>query len=249
MRQVALHSEDGEAGMPEGIDQAIEKAISKKLGQEFGNIKCWTPSELASIQALSVRHARDLQGLSVCPNLEVLVLVGCGITSIEELPQLDSLVSLSVVDSALRTLSGVKRWDLYSLRVNRNLIEDLEPLLELPNLKRTDVTGNPISQISTKEVIPKLTSRGIEVISPPERERSITLRLHAAGLPFSYYHTPAGFRLSRPGLDLSETPESGHPFVDLEEIEDLMSGPLESVRESMHGLFQREDLMWPRGAR
>lgn len=98
-------------------------------------------------------------------------------------------------------------------------------------------------------MIPQLVSRGIEVEYSSEREWGITLRLHAAGLPFSYYRTTSGFRLSRPGLDFSDKPESGHPFIEPEEMEALLSGPLGSLRETMHDLFQREDLMWPKGER
>ncbi|MFF3092042.1 hypothetical protein [Streptomyces cyaneofuscatus] len=227
------------------MDRKIEEAIAAELEPEYGNQGSWKRSHLETVVALSVDHARDLSGLSACPNLEVLLLIGCEISTLRDIDGLDSLVSLTVKDSELKHLAGVQRWDLFSLRVQRNLIEDLAPLTELPSLKRIDVTGNPISRRSRVEVIPELASRGIDVTASPEREWQITLRLHAAGLPFSYYRTSAGCRLGRPGLTFSDEPEAGHPFIEPDEMDVILSGSLESVRENVRGLFEREDLMRP----
>ncbi len=235
--------------MSSSMDRNVEAAITLKLERDYGKQGVWERSQLESVSALSVKHARNLDGLSSCPNLEVLVLVGCEISALSDISGLDSLVSLAVEDSALRSLTGAQQWDLFSLRIKRNLVEDLAPLTELPSLRRIDVTGNPISRTSQLEVIPELTSRGVEVTASLEREREITLRLHALGLPFSYYRTSAGFRLGRPGLNFSDKPEAGHPFIEPDEMDALLTGPLESVRKNVHGLFSREDLMWPKGDR
>ncbi|MFH9689298.1 hypothetical protein ACH4LE_23755 [Streptomyces sp. NPDC017413] len=231
------------------MDKEIKKAIDSRLERAYGPTETWERSQLEEVSALSVYHARDLRGLSLCPNVKILLLVGCEISSLSDIDGLDSLTSLVVEDSTLKSLEGVQRWDIFSLRVKRNLIEELTPLTELPSLQLVDVTGNPISSRSQENVIPKLTARGIDVMSSLERERAITLRLHAFGLPFSYYRTSAGCRLGRPGLVFSNEPESGHPFIEPDEMDAILSGPVKSVHESVHGLFARKDLMWPANER
>ncbi|MFE4372656.1 hypothetical protein ACFRMN_31365 [Streptomyces sp. NPDC056835] len=219
------------------VDRAIEEAISRQLGGD-GN---WSTEQLESLTVLHVSHARELEGLLLCPNLEGLILVGCELTSLRALPLLESLVSLTVEDSSLVDLSGIESFELYTLRVARNFIRELAPLLNQARLKRADLRGNPLSEQAYTVAIPKLLSRGVDITSSAAREWHLTRRLHDSGLPFSFYRATDGYRLSRPGLSLTERPEADHPIVEPDELERLLANSLGAVED----LFDRGDLSWP----
>ncbi|MGW6605318.1 hypothetical protein [Streptomyces sp. NPDC055036] len=176
------------------VDRAIEEAISRELGGK-GN---WSTEQLKSLTGLYVSHARELEGLRLCPNLERLILVGCELTTLNDLSPLESLVTLTVEDSSLVDLSGIESLKLYTLRVARNSVRELAPLLDQERLVRADVTGNPLSQEAYRVVLPELLSRGVAITSSAMCEWDLTCRLHDSGLPFSFYRATDGYRSADP---------------------------------------------------
>lgn len=202
------------------IDPAVEKAITKRVGRSLP----WTDTELDTVTNLHISHARDLSGLLRCPNLRILLLIGCDPVKLESLTALSSIVSLTVEDSTLRSLNGVTEFPLYTLDLSFNFLSDLTPALRVEPLKRINVTGNPISPDSYHSVIPELRSRGIDVTASGETEWELTNLLHEAGLPYSYYRDDqGGYRLSRPGLALTDRPEVNHPVIAPEHLRDLLA--------------------------
>ncbi|MFE6102230.1 hypothetical protein ACFVQ4_19970 [Streptomyces laurentii] len=214
-------------------DQQIIKAISaRQVSQGVENA--------ADISYLTVRYAREYSGLEECIGLEFLVLVGCDVDHIPLLDRHPSLRQLSVRDSAVRGIDGVQFGrKLYQIELPRNFVEDVEPLLECAQLNSVDVTGNPLSDASYYEVLPKLERKGVRISAPTPQERDLMLRMRSIGLPFAYYHMGDSYRLSRPGLKLTDMPQADHIKINPEELDSL----IESGRETLAGIFDRRDLI------
>ncbi|MEU7022819.1 hypothetical protein ABZ990_19475 [Streptomyces sp. NPDC046203] len=219
------------------LDSAIESAVSRRIGDPSG----WNEGLLSTIEVLHVAHVRDLQGLSILPELRSLILVGCEIVTVSSLPFFEKLGSLEIEDSSLESLEGVGKFSLHTLGVRRNFLQEIGPVSGIENLEQLDVTGNPLSEETVRVILPELRARGVHVKSSGEMEIGLTRRLHAIGLPFSYYRSSMGYQLSRPGLALTANPEGDHPFVQPEELESLIARSPGEVA----ALFEDEGRLWP----
>lgn len=219
------------------LDSAIELAISRQIGE----LSKWSDELLSTIEVLHITHARDLQGLRIAPGLRSLILVGCEISAVSSLPLLKRLGSLEIWDSSLGSLEGVEMFPLHTLGVRRNFLKDISPAAKIENLEQIDVTGNPLNAEAVRVTLPGLRKRGVQVKSSGEVEINLTRRLYEIGLPFSYYRSSMGYQLSRPGLALTANPEGDHPFIELEELESLISRSPDAVA----ALFDDENRMWP----
>ncbi|MFH9198945.1 hypothetical protein ACH4KO_16955 [Streptomyces anulatus] len=216
------------------IDPRIAKAVTKRVGHAAP----WTDSELEGVTNLHISHARDISGLLRCPKLRILLLIGCDPVEMGSLTSLSSMVSLTVEDSGLHSLEGVQELPLFTLEISFNFLTNLAPAARVKPLKRINVTGNPLSPDSFYQVIPELRSRGIDVTSSGEEEWRITRMLHEAGLPYCYYRDDQGkFRISRPGLALTDRPEVNHPVIAPERLMELVTDQPSEVSE----LFERPD--------
>ncbi|MFD9869124.1 hypothetical protein ACFXI8_26750 [Streptomyces niveus] len=196
--------------------------------------------EVANISHLTVRHARGYIGLEKCRGLKFLVLVGCADSGIPSLKYHPSLAQFSVTDSAVRDIGGVEVGrKIYRMDLSRNFLEDLSPLLECPRLRSVDVSGNPLSDTAYHDVLPELDRRGVNVLAPTLQQRDLMLRMRSVGLPFAYYRMGDSYRLSRPGLDLTDMPEADHIKIGPGELSRL----IESEHETLAAIFERRDLI------
>ncbi|WP_318200118.1 hypothetical protein [Streptomyces sp. SCL15-4] len=208
------------------MDPAIAGAISLKVGHP----EPFEDEELGNIMTLGVPHARGISGLERCSSLQVLVLVGYGAGELPDLGRFPDLSSLKVSDSDLRDIGSVHEASaLLSLNLERSLVSDVSPALECAGLRWIDVTGNPLSDVSYREVLPELRARGVDVRASQEREWSLTRALHEAGLPFAYYLHGDRHRLSRPGLTRTGSPEGGHIGIPPDELEHLLATSPEDI--------------------
>ncbi|MFD7290266.1 hypothetical protein [Streptomyces sp. NPDC059863] len=217
------------------IEKALELArLHKRLRGDTSDV----------ITELHVSHAASLGGLKNFPELEVLILVGCDPVSPSDLPRLEGLVSLRINDSALRDVASMENLPrLRILRIQRNFVRDLTPLLECA-LATLEVAGNPLSEESCGEVLPKLVERGCEVSCSGEREWRATLRLWSANIPLSCYENGGRYYLCSPGLGVTKLPDYDHPEVEMSEVEGLLDrDPTELLRvfESRGGIWSSPD--------
>ncbi|WP_405824361.1 hypothetical protein OG705_29540 [Streptomyces sp. NBC_00838] len=164
------------------------------------------------VTALHIRRSRKLSGLGDCTGLEILTLVGCDPVDLGQISGLPALRSLTIRDSGM-TFAGISSLPLLSFYAPRNFVTDLSPLMNARRLANLDVTGNPLSEHSYREVIPRLVGRGCRVIASAELEWALTRRLHARGIPVSCYRKDGAYRLCRPGLGLTNAPEYAHPVI------------------------------------
>ncbi|MEW1724980.1 hypothetical protein [Streptomyces sp. NPDC093109] len=202
------------------LDPAVEKALFRAVGHR-GPI---TREERESITGLNIRNAENLSRLDGFSSLKRLVIVGCDPIGSNLFSGLDGLRSLVVEDSGLREISEVGSTSLLNFSIPRNFVEDLAPLLSISSLLQFDVTGNPLSEYSYREVIPEMIHNGCRVQASEELEWKLTLRLHSEGVPISCYESPDGYRLCRPGLELTDSPQYAHPVISLEDIRKLLRG-------------------------
>ncbi|RST08516.1 hypothetical protein E2C00_19645 [Streptomyces sp. WAC05374] len=208
----------------------MEPAIARAISLEVGHPEPFADDELDTIVTLGVLHARSISGLERCPSLRVLVLSGYGAGDLPDLGRFSDLSSVTVSDSDLRDLRLVHTaTSLLSLNVERSLVSDISPTVECAGLGWLDVTGNPLSDESYREVLPELRAKGVDVRASEEREWSLTRALHDAGLPFAYCLHGDHHRLSRPGLTRTGNPEGGHISISPEELEHLLATSPEDI--------------------
>ncbi|MFB6819710.1 hypothetical protein ACFCV8_34800 [Streptomyces sp. NPDC056347] len=218
----------------------MDPSVAQAINQETGQSEPFSLELLQSLTYLEVSYARTLEDLSVCQNLEILQLIGCDPVDISQLGILPELVTLVVQVSNLESLAGVENFpSLRRLMAGMNWIEDLSPLLSCPHLRRLDVRGNPLSDSSYRTLVPRIQESGTRVSVSAEPDWQMTLELRRRGFPYSFYKAHDGTRLCRPGLALTDRPDTSHPIVGREELADL----LDRHPDEVPGLFERRDLM------
>ncbi|MEU6609180.1 hypothetical protein ABZ922_29695 [Streptomyces shenzhenensis] len=209
------------------IDPEFDRSVTRAIGHGFPV----TAQECESVTELVMQRVRDLGPIADFRSLEQLIMVGCDPVSVRRIESLAKLRMLSIEDSALRDISGIESLPILNFSMPRDFVADIEPLLHVPTLLQVDVTGNPLSDVSYREIIPKLVEKGCRVQFSQELEWRVTVRLQAAGVGVACYESARGYRLCRPGLGLTDAPQYGHPVITKEDAEGFLKGdPEESLR-------------------
>lgn len=206
------------------MNSNLDPAVSKSIARATGHEPPFSKKEFEGIQDLHIRNSRNLGGLSQCSSLEILLLVACDPVDTDQVSHLRSLRSLTVRDSGMGSVSGLAALSLLSFYAPRNFIRDIAPLMSISRLRNLDLTGNPLSEESYRHLVPQLIERGCRVIFSDEFEWELTRHLHAEGVSVSCYKSPQGYRLCRPGLRLTDSPEYAHPVIEKSDAESLLSG-------------------------
>ncbi|MEU1302594.1 hypothetical protein [Streptomyces shenzhenensis] len=202
----------------EKVDPEFDRSISREIGHGFPV----TAAERESVTELTMQRVRDLGPIAEFRSLEQLIMAGCDPVSVRQIKSLKKLRMLIIEDSALRDISGIGSLPLLNFSMQRNFVADIETLLYVPTLLQVDVTGNPLSDFSYREIIPKLVEKGCRVRFSKELEWRVTRRLQTAGVGVACYESDRGYRLCRPGLRLTDTPQYGHPVITKEDAEGLL---------------------------
>ncbi|MEV5680426.1 hypothetical protein [Streptomyces sp. NPDC052179] len=217
----------------------LDPALLKGMESTVGHAGPFTVEECENIKDLHIRNSRNLIGLDQCSTLEVLTLVACDPVDMGQAAALKKLRSLTVRDSGLESLKDIAKLPLLSCYTPRNLISDITPLIRAARLRNLDLTGNPLSEISYRQLIPDLLGRGCRVIYSDELEWKLTHHLHDEGVSISCYRSDKGYRLCRPGLRLTGSPEYGHPVIRERDVHSLLKGDPERA----HAYFGDEKLV------
>lgn len=218
-------------------DPAFAEAVTRELKHQ----QPFSTAELEGLTELHVRNARSLSGIASCASLEILILVGCDPVDLGALAGLSGLRSLTISDSGLHSLVGVADLSLRRLTVPRNFINDASELLACRRLQSADLTGNPLSDASFHDVIPELAKKLRRVRHSGELAWRVTTHLHRNDVPVCCYQDDRGYRLSRPGLRLTPSPEFAHPVITEEAARALLRDP-----QRAYAHFDREDFLTPR---
>lgn len=219
----------------ESVEELEDPALQKALERRLGHPAPFTEEELGGVVDLHVWHARSLFGLDRCSDLQLLIAIGCDAAiDLAHLVRLENLKCLIVRDSGLNTLDALNgnSWTTpLSFYTPRNCITDATPLTRIPQLQNADLTGNPLSEHSYRNVVPALRERGTRVLTSGELEWKVTRQLHEQGIPVSCYKKKGAstFTLCRPGPELTDSPEYGHVSLQQKEVESLLTGNPEGV--------------------
>lgn len=208
-------------------DAAIEKSAARIVGHGFP----FSRSELDAILDLHIRRAVSLDGIGEFTSVSLLTLVGCDPVLIDRLQGLRELRNLNIRDSGLCDIEGIEEIPLRGFYAPRNVLQDIEPLLRMPDLVTVDVRGNPLSEDSYRSIVPRLVQNGCRVDSSGELEWKLTVRLHASGVPISCYRDESGYRLNRPGMALTKYPDYAHPKISENEAVRLLNSEPERAYE------------------
>lgn len=210
------------------LDPQIEQAVRRKLQKD----PPFSDNDLAQLDALAVLFPRSLADLTRFPKLEALLVIGYGGRDLAPLSNHPQLSTLSVRFSALRDVSAVSTLPMIRrLKLPLNAIEDITVLRSgLPKLREVDLTGNPLSEESYRQVVPELRQKAKETVTVSgEREWQITRKLYAAGVPFDYFQEGDTYLLCRPGLAFTDKPSAGHAEIAPDELEAVLQRGAEEV--------------------
>ncbi|MEH0573805.1 MULTISPECIES: hypothetical protein [Streptomyces] len=217
------------------LEPQVEEAVQRRLQRN----PPYSDDDLAQLDTLAVLFPRDLGDLARFPMLKTLRVVGYPGRDLAALAGHPQLASLSVRFSALADVSAVQTLPMIRrLKLPLNAIEDISALRSgLPKLREVDLTGNPLSEESYRELVPELRQRVRETVTvSEEREWQITRKLYAAGVPFDYFRQGNTYLLCRPGLEFTDKPNASHAEIGPDELEAVLQrGP-----EEVHKLFARE---------
>lgn len=215
-----------------------DPGVLEGLSRAVGHGPPFSGADKCGVDMLHVANAKDFRELEGCSSLKTLIVVGSDPVSLADFDKLP-LRFLTITDSALGEISEIERLSLLGLDVPRNCIRDIAALRTEPKPKFIDVTGNPLSERSYREVIPDLVSQGRRVKFSAELEWEATVRLHDAGIPVCCYMDNLGYRLCRPGLQLTELPQFAHPVVTEDDVRRLLDDDPRTVLQ----YFERDDLI------
>ncbi len=173
-------------------DPNFELAIRKSIEKPEGAILKSDLEGLAKLYA-NEKNITNLNGIEHCKNLQELVLWKNKISDISPLNSLANLQLLNLWDnqiSDISPLSGLTKLkslglggnqiidtsplggltNLQRLHLNRNQISDISPLLNNPGIGKGDkvsLRGNPLSDYSINNLIPKLEESGVNLSYAP----------------------------------------------------------------------------------
>ncbi|MFF3128366.1 hypothetical protein ACFVRD_40205 [Streptomyces sp. NPDC057908] len=187
------------------------------------------PAALRKFDGLTVSHARRLSGVGAVENLRFLILAGCDLGSLDEVDGLRGLGTLAVSDTVIGSVQSLAHLDVHTVTAERSELLDISPLLQCQGLVEVSLKGTALSDESYRSVIPELIARGCAVYLPSDLERELMTKMRENGIPFSYYQSRKGYRLCRPGLKYTETPEVNHPVISPDELQRMLLSAPESI--------------------
>ena len=167
-------------------DQAIESQLRRSIGHGSPFLE----DELASVcGTFRVHFCRRLEeGLRYLKNVTYFRLNYGNFTDVSGLQKIPDWPDIQIARTNLDNLHWLKGHSgLEMLIADFGFIEDISPLLDLPNLKLVQLQGNPLSEESYYEVLPELEERVNVVDYSEEPIWKLQRRMWEAGHRASYH--------------------------------------------------------------
>ncbi len=168
-----------------------DPVIGSKVQRYIGHGSPFSKKELSSITgSFHVDLVEKLEvGLHYLDNVTWLWLERACFDELSGLYELPDWARIKLTKTNLSDLDWVRSHEnLESLDLNYGFIEDISPLLELPNLKGVGLEGNPLSEESYYEVLPKLEERVNTLDYSEEDVWKLQRRMWEAGHRASYHY-------------------------------------------------------------
>ena len=198
-----------------GLNQVLETALGHPPPFEVG--------ELQAIKgSLKVSYAADISLLLHCCNLDQLEIHACNVNSLSALADLKKLTTLRVTCSPIEDIAAIATCTaLEVIDIMFTLVEDLTPLMALPNLRQGILIGNPWNETSYNELRPRLLESPTERWHQPpmiefsnEWDWELTCQLRAHGQRACFAVHEGRSVLVRPGIPSIPNLDCDFMFID-----------------------------------
>jgi hypothetical protein len=158
----------------ESGDQACLDAFTSALG----HAPPFTEEELATIESLTVVHARDIALLEACVGLRHLRVIASEVRTFLFCDALPELAHLEVLASKVESLNGAAFCPkLARVDLLYTTVKDAAEVLAIPNFRRGTLIGNTWNSSSWSYLQSECPQPGMFVELPAEHDWKLTLAL------------------------------------------------------------------------
>lgn len=100
------------------------------------------------------KASSSLKGIgNTYPDLRLLHVVGCSITSLKEIDALPNLLELRVINEKVTSLEGIENFpNVQKINLSKNLIRSLAGIERLTKLEELNLSNNPVSFSELKKI-------------------------------------------------------------------------------------------------
>ncbi|MEM7675383.1 MAG: hypothetical protein AAF449_05205 [Myxococcota bacterium] len=150
---------------------------------------------------LVARNVQSLSGIEALVDLRELHLTCCALSDLDPLKNLD-LEQLVIERSVVDDYSALSSTPIESLDLSFTTLQELDPLLAMPQLRSVALNGCPLSEAARHEPLAVLT-RGIEgaVRALPSATWEIGNMLWAMGAPLCFGFIHGRWVVAWPGME------------------------------------------------
>lgn len=146
-----------ELTIPEGIsntqDLRLYTGMTKLVGFNLGELDYSFLEDMPELRYLELENcvvsAKDLEQISLCPKLEVLILANCGLSNLNPLANMTELRILDLSENSIRSVNPlVDLQTLDELYLGHNALTTIPILRGLKSLRILDLSYNALSNVS-----------------------------------------------------------------------------------------------------
>src|SRR5690554_675947 len=158
---------------------AIGIALRRWLKYKLHHEPPYEPDELVDIKKVLVRYEKTWQPYGNFVSLDWLSIEQGLLDSLMPFLPLKHLRTLTIKQSTLANIAGIgELTKLHKVNFAFNLIKDISPLLDLPELYWLDLRGNPLSENSYYEIVPQLLNNEVHPDVDDEETWRLCCEIH-----------------------------------------------------------------------
>lgn len=210
----------------------MKEGLTYSLTYQLGHPPPYAPEELEGLIGVTCRAEDPPYGLEALPNLISLVMDGCGEIDLRrDLGHRPKLLRLELRSCGVTSLEGIAEClpNLWDLDVILGQVRDLRPALGLSKLKSAALAGNPLDEVSYREIYRgwadrKLLRETWDQALIREVEWGLMQRYVAAGLKLSAYSVHGETVVIAPGHTVHQRPGGTGVFCVPEDAVSLLEG-------------------------
>ncbi len=168
-----------------------DPGLTESIARDIGAPPPFRKETLEQIDLLIVERARSLEGICTLKNLKKLSVVKTPLKTLSFLQQCRQLKRLTVRESLLEDISETRLLSVCNtFEFIRSRVRDLTPLLDAESGMIFNLRGNPLSDESYRDILPRLEEGALEVTFDTEDIWQLNRRLDEQGVPaaFSAHH-------------------------------------------------------------
>jgi hypothetical protein len=129
-----------------------DEACLAALATALGHAPPFSDQELLTVSSLTITHARDVEPLAGCKNLEHLRLVACELENLHPLDEIESVTQLEIHATRLKSISGLTAGNLERIEILFSSFEDSGAFYGSQHEWRGTLIGNPLNELGRGSV-------------------------------------------------------------------------------------------------